>query len=387
MNSTQHLAWRWLVSVIAIFIISLTTLQAQTPGYVTIGSGTSETGNGSSVSPVNRNYKHFRYQVLYTKDEIVDAGGAAGNISKLAWNIKTHPATSLSSYTIKMGHTTATELDSHNSNATTTVYSANYTPSNGWNDLNFTTNFNWNGTSNIIIDICYSVTTTSNTVGSVYTTTGTSPTNRYAQSSSSSQCSINTNYKNFSSKPQVRFYMNTAVAACAAPSNLQLTSVTGTSASFSWTAGAPSIGYSYVVNQSATPPSSGTNSTGTTLTVNSGLSAGTSYYFWIRNRCTASSNSDWINIPFTTTCIAPSITTTSAERCGPGSVSLTASPSAGTTYWWDAASGGNLLSTGNTFNTPSISTTTTYYASAGQALAGNISTTLGAGAYTSTLAS
>jgi len=51
------------------------------------------------------------------------------------------------------------------------------------------------------------------------------------------------------------------------------------------------------------------------------------------------------------------------SRCGPGTVSLTASGS-GTLRWYSASTGGTLLATGNTYTTPSISTTTTYYVEA-----------------------
>jgi hypothetical protein len=56
----------------------------------------------------------------------------------------------------------------------------------------------------------------------------------------------------------------------------------------------------------------------------------------------------------------------SVSRCGPGTVSLSAS-SLDQVYWYDAASGGTLLHTGSSYTTPSISSTTTYYAEAGSA--------------------
>jgi subtilisin-like proprotein convertase family protein len=55
--------------------------------------------------------------------------------------------------------------------------------------------------------------------------------------------------------------------------------------------------------------------------------------------------------------------TTPGERCGTGSVTLGASGQ-GTFNWYAASSGGSSLGTGSTFNTPSISTTTTYYVDA-----------------------
>jgi hypothetical protein len=51
---------------------------------------------------------------------------------------------------------------------------------------------------------------------------------------------------------------------------------------------------------------------------------------------------------------------TGATRCGIGQVSISAS-GIGVIKWYDSATGGNLISTGNTYQ-PTVSTTTTYYA-------------------------
>jgi RHS repeat-associated protein len=50
-------------------------------------------------------------------------------------------------------------------------------------------------------------------------------------------------------------------------------------------------------------------------------------------------------------------------RCGPGTVTLTASGGSGNTVrWYSAATGGTLLATSTSYTTPSLSSTTTYYA-------------------------
>ena len=63
--------------------------------------------------------------------------------------------------------------------------------------------------------------------------------------------------------------------------------------------------------------------------------------------------------------ILPTITgTTPASICGTGTVTLGATPSAGTVNWYAGLTGGSLLGTGITFTTPVLSSTTTYYAEA-----------------------
>lgn len=81
---------------------------------------------------------------------------------------------------------------------------------------------------------------------------------------------------------------------------------------------------------------------------------------------------------------APSAT--GAQRCGPGTVTLTASGTGtGNLRWWDAAGNGNLLNTGNTYS-PSITATTSYWVDeefpAGNIdYAGEFSNAFGAGAF------
>ncbi len=52
------------------------------------------------------------------------------------------------------------------------------------------------------------------------------------------------------------------------------------------------------------------------------------------------------------------------ERCGPGTLTLTASPGSNgnTIRWYSASSGGTLLRTGTSYTTPSLSSSRTYYA-------------------------
>jgi len=61
---------------------------------------------------------------------------------------------------------------------------------------------------------------------------------------------------------------------------------------------------------------------------------------------------------------SPTITATGANRCGTGTVNLTATASSGTINWYTAASGGTSIGTGSPWTTPSISKDSTFYAEA-----------------------
>lgn len=97
--------------------------------------------------------------------------------------------------------------------------------------------------------------------------------------------------------------------------------------------------------------------TGNSFTTPS-LTGTTTYYAEAFNGCTSTTRTAVV----ATINAIPTITGNPASRCDVGTVTISANPSAGTVTWYDAATGGTLLSTGTTYTTPSISSTTTYYA-------------------------
>ena len=72
-----------------------------------------------------------------------------------------------------------------------------------------------------------------------------------------------------------------------------------------------------------------------------------------------------LQISTSTTIYIPQITnTTSASRCGNGTLNLTATASGGIINWYDVPNGGISLATGNNFTTPNLSATKSYYVDA-----------------------
>lgn len=126
-------------------------------GTATVGvaSGTSVAGN----SPYRQGTStEVRIQYLITKAELNAAGMAGGNITSLSFNVVAPLGNgNMPSYVITMANTTATALTSNylTLSSPTTVYSNSYLPTLGTNTHTFTTPFAWNGTSNIVINICH----------------------------------------------------------------------------------------------------------------------------------------------------------------------------------------------------------------------------------------
>ncbi len=166
----------------------------------------------------------------------------------------------------------------------------------------------------------------------------------------------------------------TVTPACIAPTALTLGTKTETSIAFSWAAStvAPAMGYEYYYGTANTAPTGTSTPSGSvgpgivTATIGT-LTPSTTYYIWVRGKCDTNLYSDWTGpLAVTTLCDAPEITgTTPGSVCGQGSVALQATASSGGLLtWYTAATGGSIVGTGTTLNTPVITATTNYYVEA-----------------------
>ena len=124
------------------------------------------------------------------------------------------------------------------------------------------------------------------------------------------------------------FTLNVVQAPCAAPAPLTASSSTGSTATFTWTATC-SATCQYILNTTpATPTTAGTPITATTYNA-TGLTAGTTYYFHIRNMCSDGDSSAWVYVPVTPQpCDPPISLTTSGITTTTGTIN------------WSAAGGG-----------------------------------------------
>lgn len=87
----------------------------------------------------------------------------------------------------------------------------------------------------------------------------------------------------------------------------------------------------------------------------------------------ASGSSSALSTPVQITYTNNVATTTPATICGVGTATLSATPNTGATInWFSSVTGGAALAFGNSFTTPSINATTTYFASASTATSGTV---------------
>lgn len=159
---------------------------------------------------------------------------------------------------------------------------------------------------------------------------------------------------------------------CFEPTNLTITTVGVTTATLTWTASVPppASGYQYYVSTSNTQPATSATPTGsvgagvTTANI-TGLTAATLYYVWVRGYCGGTDSSEWSVIEtFSTDCAAAtSLAVVNGTLCGGGQATLQATaPSGSIIEWYSDAAGTTLVGTGTSFTTPTLFSTTTYYA-------------------------
>ena len=120
--------------------------------YACIGTGTTPTSY-----PFYTLYEDSRTQILFNASEIVTSGGSAGLISKLGFNYLTVGSPEMSSFSIKMQTVTASTISTWTTTGWTEVYtSSSFTPpGTGIQYINLANPYYWNGTGNLLIEVCF----------------------------------------------------------------------------------------------------------------------------------------------------------------------------------------------------------------------------------------
>ncbi|WBV61888.1 fibronectin type III domain-containing protein [Chryseobacterium camelliae] len=266
---------------------------------ITIGTGT-----GTQRQPLGSYYAYEMSASLYTAAEINLPAG--GSIQSVAWNstvamnfnlpikiyLKSVPSTT----------TTLTALP-WTTEKTGAVLVYDGTVSNlptGWNTITLQNQYYYNGTDNleVLVETNFGGASGGSTSSTGSKITYTTATTKYMYYFSNNAPQVTNGYIS-SSRPNIRLTFG-APPACIPPSisGLTLSTLTTTSAGISWVApsATPAGGYDvYYTTSTAMPTSTTTPSQtepGTTATL-SPLTANTTYYAWVRSKCSSSSQSTW----------------------------------------------------------------------------------------------
>ena len=200
-------------------LINLVSFRAQIS--VTLG-GSNFTSGSTNSSPINIYYRSHHCQILYTQAELIAAGwNGQGTMSKLGFNIFETPVHGLPNFSIKLKNTLSTDITTYDNAGLTTVYTSSmYQPvAGGFEMLNLSTNFLWDGTSNILVDVCFDQVPSYSLSGQVYMYNYTSANSEYqfAWDDNSPQCAVATIQAGNSTKPQIRFVMTSPTPCTGAP--------------------------------------------------------------------------------------------------------------------------------------------------------------------------
>ncbi|MBL7682457.1 MAG: T9SS type A sorting domain-containing protein [Flavipsychrobacter sp.] len=125
-----------------------------------IGFGTTNGGSTGVPTPFEDFYDGDRQQFLFRASELIAAGMGPGLITAIKWNVvATNGQGPIPGYTVTMGTTTLNDLTAGwVSGINYPVYTAgtgNYTTTVGTNAFTLPTPFTWNGTDNIVVQVCH----------------------------------------------------------------------------------------------------------------------------------------------------------------------------------------------------------------------------------------
>ncbi|NLN85387.1 MAG: T9SS type A sorting domain-containing protein [Candidatus Cloacimonetes bacterium] len=152
------------------------TVMPEGLAVVSIGDGTQVNTTSSVPTPYGTYYKNFRQQYLITANEINNAGGGPGEMYGVSWNVDNlNNCSPMPNYRIRIKHTTQTELTAtfETGDYQQVFQDDSFMPVQGWNFHPFSTPFNWDGASNLLIDVvCDMVSGWTQNASVFYTNTG-----------------------------------------------------------------------------------------------------------------------------------------------------------------------------------------------------------------------
>lgn len=294
-------------------------------------------GSSGGLSPFSQYYEAQHTQYLLLASDLAATGLGAGDITALSFNVTSKLSSKpFTSYTIKIATTNVSNLTALLTPAFSTVYTsattvgAGYNSVSGQNTFTFTSPFNWDGISNIVLDVCFANDPAS--TGTYYTDNDIVAGVTKAYTATYGYYADNAN-------------LCGVTGSNLATSNiLPLITFTGVKSfpvsAISWSNGSTTVG---TTNPLVVNPTTVTTYTASATAMG----------------CPVTSNGVTVNIiPLPA---GPSATNSSQCGLGVPAASVSGATGSNTYLWYSAATGGTLLQTGGTTYTTAISTTTTFY--------------------------
>ena len=150
---------QFVAGVFALLILSGMPKSALAQLDINIGTGTVGNGTTEYPCPMQDFYEGSRMQYLYRATELTAAGMGPGLITAIKFNVVSVGTTGIiEQYQIRIGHTSSTSLATTSwdvfNGASVVTAPINYQPVAGLNTFVLPSAFNWNGTDNILVEVC-----------------------------------------------------------------------------------------------------------------------------------------------------------------------------------------------------------------------------------------
>lgn len=268
--------------------------------------------------------------MVYTAAELSASMTPYDEITALGFSIAgDYAGGSLLGYTIKMGHTTASNSAAHDSSPTVVVknpfnYNPTVTAAGVFDMITFDTNFVWNGVDNVLVEICSDGPNPyTSPYGQVRANTSVTNGSRFVRADGATSCGVTTTTTN-GNKPNIQFnYIEGTPPSCLAPNALAANSITNSSAVLGWNENGTATVWNIQYGVTGFALGSGNIVSGVTNTYSlTGLSSNTQYQYYVQADC-GGTQSTWSGpFSFRTLCDALTVpfnetfdSTSSTEAC------------------------------------------------------------------------
>ncbi|RYZ55663.1 MAG: gliding motility-associated C-terminal domain-containing protein [Sphingobacteriales bacterium] len=126
-------------------------------GNTMVGFAGTNDSSSAQNTPFSAAWMDARSQYLFRASELRAMGLKAGSIRTLEWNVtQKQSSIPFTNFTIKIGCTGLNEINSNFATVNDVVYSdPAYNTVAGWNTFQLSTPFNWDGQSNLVVEVCY----------------------------------------------------------------------------------------------------------------------------------------------------------------------------------------------------------------------------------------
>ncbi len=112
-----------------------------------------------AIKLFNATFQDYKVQMIYNRKELRDAGMSVGNITAISFIVQKQTVASFKNVYIKMGSTGFANLVNNGNlnkvdNLREVLFLPTFTSVNGINTFELSTPFFWNGTDNIVVELC-----------------------------------------------------------------------------------------------------------------------------------------------------------------------------------------------------------------------------------------